>query len=100
MLMLIQNKVDFHVSLCDIYFVFHVCLYTAQQYASSGSLSTEHVSREEYLKEARKKYFFLDPSVPSFRLFEYYDDNNKYIEEPELWRPTGQNFGSQDKVNI
>jgi len=48
-----------------------------------------HLSRKEYLKEARKKYFFKDSSLPSFRLFEHEDDNGKYIEEVELWRPLG-----------
>lgn len=69
----------------------------AQNYASSGSESLGYLSRKEYLKQARKKYFFKDPSLPSFRLFKNEDDNDKYIEEPELWRPLGANSQNQDE---
>jgi hypothetical protein len=55
------------------------------------------ITRSEFLKEARKKYFFNDPSVPSFRIMEWHDDNGKYIEEQELWRPL--NSHSQDGEN-
>jgi hypothetical protein len=54
--------------------------------------------RNEYLKEARKKYYFNDPSVPSFRLLECHDDNGKFIEEKELWRPL--NWSSQDENKV
>ena len=57
-----------------------------------------HFSREEYLKEASKKYFWQDPSVPSFRLFEWQDDNGKEIEERELWRPVGYNMNNEHEV--
>jgi hypothetical protein len=56
------------------------------------------VDREEYLKEASKKYFWLDPSIPSFRLFGFVDDNGKEIEERELWRPLGYNCEKQSEV--
>jgi len=61
----------------------------AQEYGESDSKSSKHVSREDYLKEARKKYYFHDSSVPSFRVCEFHDDNGKYIDEPELRRPVG-----------
>jgi hypothetical protein len=37
--------------------------------------------------ELSKKYYFHGPDYPSFRMFEDVDDNNKTIDEPELWRP-------------
>jgi hypothetical protein len=64
-----------------------------------GSKPDTPVSREEYLKEASKKYFFLDPSIPSFRLVDWHDNNGKFIDEVELRRPVDCNLiRSQHKV--
>jgi hypothetical protein len=47
--------------------------------------------------EASKKYFFNDASIPSFRILEHEDDNGKYIEEQELWRPIGMDETEYNK---
>jgi hypothetical protein len=63
-----------------------------------GSKPDTPVSREENLTEASKKYFFVDPSVPSFRLVDWHDDNGKFIDELELRRPLHYNLINQHKV--
>jgi hypothetical protein len=54
-------------------------------------------NRGDYLEIARQKYFFNDPSAPSFRLLEDEDDNDKQIEEPELYRPLGMDDCTYNK---
>lgn len=59
----------------------------AQQYADSGSMDAIPPAKCVDFLELSKKYHFNDNDIPSFRLFDYVDDNGKTIEEPELWRP-------------
>ena len=66
---------------------FFIFLSSEQEYVDGDNKLEAVVSREEFLKEAIKKYHFNDPSYPSMRMFEDEDDNGKYIEEPELRRP-------------
>lgn len=66
---------------------------------TSNNESRGHLTRKEYLNQASQKYYFKDSSLPSFRLFEHEDDNGKYIEEQELWRPLGANSQNEHEKN-
>jgi hypothetical protein len=73
---------------------------SAEQYGSDQS-EPQSKSQKIDLMEARKKYFFNDPSIPSFRILEHEDDNGKYIEEQELWRPLGMGESEyNDKIKV
>jgi hypothetical protein len=89
----------FNILIClfSCQFVILVCFKTAENYGDSDPSSDSSKTRKDYLKEARKKYYFHDASIPSFRLFEWEDDNGNYIKERELWRPLNTN--SQGEYN-
>jgi hypothetical protein len=56
-----------------------------------GQIRVNHTTkgRKLILWKLERSIFFNDPSVLSFRILEHEDDNGKYIEEQELWRPLG-----------